>query len=95
VFPDGHLEEARCDSETLIRTAVANRDGESASFDFELRGETCKASLGDTWNDNHEISVRLEIGRFDFYVTGLYYPEDRRITHADHRGKREWAEKFQ
>jgi hypothetical protein len=37
----------------------------------------------------------LEIGRFDFYVTGLYYPEDRRITHADHRGKREWAEKFQ
>ena len=81
-------------SETLIRTAVANWDGESSSFDFELRGETCKASLRDTWNDNHEISVRVEIGRFDLYVTGFYYPEDRRITHVDPRGKRELAEKF-
>src|SRR3546814_19244000 len=27
-------------SETLIRTAVANWDGENSSFDFELRGET-------------------------------------------------------
>ncbi len=81
-------------SETLIRTAVANWDGENSSFDFELRGETCKASLRDTWNDNHEISVRVEIGRFDLYVTGFYYPEDRRITHVDPRGKRELAEKF-
>ena len=81
-------------SETLIRTAVANWDGESASFDFELRGETCKASLKDTWNDNHEISVRVEIGRFDLYVTGFYYPENRRITHVDPCGKRELAEKF-
>ena len=52
------------------------------------------ASLRDTWNDNHEISVRVEIGRFDLYVTGFYYPEDRRITHVDPRGKRELAEKF-
>lgn len=81
-------------SETLIRTAIANWDGESASFDFEMRGESCKASLRDTWNDNHEISVRVEIGRFDLYVTGFYYPEDRRITHVDPRGKRELAEKF-
>lgn len=80
--------------ETLIRTAIAKWDGESASFDFEMRGETCKASLRDTWNDNHEISVRVEIGRFDLYVTGFYYPEDRRITHTDPRGKRELAEKF-
>ena len=81
-------------SETLIRTAIAKWGGESASFDFEMRGETCKASLRDTWNDNHEISVRVEIGRFDLYVTGFYYPEDRRITHTDPRGKRELAEKF-
>lgn len=81
-------------SETLIRTAIAKWDGESASLDFEMRGETCKASLRDTWNDNHEISVRVEIGRFDLYVTGFYYPEDRRITHTDPRGKRELAEKF-
>lgn len=30
----------RAISEKLIRTAVANWDGKSASFDFELRGET-------------------------------------------------------
>ena len=81
-------------SETLIRTAVTNWDGESASFNFEMRGETCKASLRDTWSDNREISVRVEIGRFDLYVSGFYYPEDRRITHVDPRGKRELAEKF-
>lgn len=81
-------------SDTLIRTAIAKWDGESESFDFEMRDETCKASLKDTWNDNHEISVRVEIGKFDLYVTGFYYPEDRRITHTDPRGKRELAEKF-
>src|SRR3546814_15367514 len=69
-------------SETLIRTAVANWDGENSSFDFELRGETCKASLRDPWNDTHEISVRVEIGRFALHVTGLYYPETRRIPHV-------------
>ena len=68
--------------------------GESASFDFELRGETCKSSPRDTWNDNHEISVRVEIGKFDLYVTGFYYPEDRRISHVDPCGKRELAERF-
>src|SRR3546814_4056090 len=46
-------------SDTLIRTAIAKWDGESESFDFEMRDETCKASLKDTWNDNHEISVRV------------------------------------
>lgn len=81
-------------SNTLIRTAVSNWDRESASFNFELRGETCKASLNDTWNDNHEISVRVEIGSFDLYVTGFYYPDDDRITHVDPRGKRVLAEKF-
>lgn len=81
-------------SETLIRTAIAKWDGESASFDFEMRSEICKASLKDTWNDNHEISVRVEIGKFDLYVTGFYYPEDRRVTHTDPRGKRQLAEKF-
>ncbi|HAI30003.1 MULTISPECIES: hypothetical protein [unclassified Thalassospira] len=81
-------------SNTLIRTAVSNWDRESTSFNFELRGETCKASLSDTWNDNHEISVRVEIGRFDLYVTGFYYPDDDRVTHVDPRGKRVLAEKF-
>ncbi|AUG51492.1 hypothetical protein [Thalassospira marina] len=81
-------------SETLIRTAVMNWDRERASFDFELRGETCKASLKDTWDDNAEISVSVEIGKFDLYVTGFYYPADHKITHLDPRGKRALAEKF-
>lgn len=51
--------------QTLIRTAVNNWDAESASFDFEMRGEICKASLRDTWNDNVELSVRVEIGKCD------------------------------
>jgi len=81
-------------SETLIRTALTKWDKESASFDFEMRGETCKASLRDTWDDNHEISVRVEIGKYDLFVSGFYYPEEDKITHVDPRGKRELAEKF-
>lgn len=81
-------------SETLIRTALTKWDKESASFDFEMRGETCKASLRDTWGDNHEISVRVEIGKYDLFVSGFYYPEEDKITHVDPRGKRELAEKF-
>jgi hypothetical protein len=81
-------------SETLIRTAVTNWDRTSDSFTFELRGETCKASLRDTWGDNHELSVRVEIGSHDLYVSGFYYPGDKKITHLDPRGKREVAEKF-
>lgn len=80
--------------QTLIRTAVDNWDRKSASFDFEMRGETCKASLRDTWDDNMELSVRVEIGKHDLYVSGFYYPSDRRITHVDPRGKQELAEKF-
>src|SRR3546814_15333007 len=80
-------------SATLIRTAVANWAGENSSFHFELRGETCKASLRDTWNANHEISVRVEIGRFDLNVTGFYSPDDRRIKHLDSHGKHELPDK--
>ncbi|TCL71049.1 hypothetical protein EV286_10622 [Rhizobium sp. BK251] len=82
-------------SETLIRTAVAEWEKEKReSFSFEMRGETCQASVRDTWDDNHELSVRVQIREFDLYITGFYYPEDRRMTHSDPRGKRELAEKF-
>jgi hypothetical protein len=81
-------------SETLIDTAVRNWDRETDAFSFEMRGETCKASIRDTWNDNSELSVRIEIGSFDLYVSGFYYPNESRITHIDPRGKRELAEKF-
>lgn len=81
-------------SETLIRTAVKQWDKESESFTFEMRGEICKASIRDTWSDNHELSISVEIGSHDLYVSGFYYPKDDRVTHVSPRGKRELAEKF-
>lgn len=80
--------------ETLIRTAVTNWDRTTPSFTFELRGETCKASLRDTWEDNEELSVRVEIGKHDLYVSGFYYPASDKVTNVDPRGKRHLAEKF-
>ncbi|MEJ5141569.1 hypothetical protein [Gluconobacter albidus] len=80
--------------QTLIRTAIDKWDKASPSFDFEMRGETCKASVRDTWDDQTEISVRVEIGKFDLYVSGFYYLEDQRITHSEPRGRRDLAEKF-
>lgn len=80
--------------ETLIRTAVTKWDRTAPSFTFELRGEICKASLRDTWEDNEELSVRVEIGEHDLYVSGFYYPARDEITHVDPRGKRQLAEKF-
>jgi hypothetical protein len=80
--------------ETLIRTAVTNWDRKAGSFTFELRGETCRAALRDTWEDNEELSVRVEIGKHDLYVSGFYYPARDEITNVDPRGKRQLAEKF-
>lgn len=79
---------------TLIRTVVDTWDRKSPSFEFEMRGEICKASIRDTWEDGMEFSVRIEIGSHDLYVTGYHYPKDDRITHSDPTGRREIAEKF-
>ncbi len=81
-------------SETLIRTAVDVWDKKSSDFTFELRGETCKAAVRDTWDDGTELSIRVQIGNFDLYVSGFYYVADDRITHSDPTGKRALAEKF-
>lgn len=81
-------------SETLIRTAVRNWDKHSEKFEFELRGEVCKAALRDTWEDGMELSVRVEIGKHALYVSGFYYPDSNRVTYLDPQGKRELAEKF-
>jgi hypothetical protein len=81
-------------SETLIRTAVKSWDGTVDEFTFELRGETVKGSVRDTWDDNSELSVRVGINGYDLYVTGFYYPQENRITHVDPIGRRELAEKF-
>lgn len=80
--------------ETLIRAALKKWDKISTSFTFDMRGEKCKASVRDTWNDNHELSISVEIGSYDLYVSGFYYPENDRVTHVAPRGKRELAEKF-
>jgi hypothetical protein len=81
-------------SETLIRTAVRNWDSNTKDFEFELRGEICKAGVRDTWEDGMELSVRVEIGKYDLYVSGFYYPDSDKIMHLEPHGKRELAEKF-
>tara|TARA_R110000824_G_scaffold3839_11_gene18393 strand:+ start:17125 stop:18060 length:936 start_codon:yes stop_codon:yes gene_type:complete len=81
-------------NETLIRAAVGNWDKHSEKFEFELRGETCKAAIRDTWEDGVELSVRVEIGNHDLYVSGFYEPADDRTTYVDPIGKRKLAEKF-
>lgn len=81
-------------SETLIRTAVTNWDKQRKKFKFELRGETCDVEIRDTWDDGHELSISVKIGKFDLSVRGFYYAEGDRITHTDPTGKRALAEKF-
>lgn len=79
---------------TLIRTATDAWDRESSSFEFELRGETCKASIRDIWDDGTELSIRVEIGNHDLYVTGSHDLKDNKISYSDPLGRREIAEKF-
>ncbi len=81
-------------NETLIRTAVTNWDKLSEEFQFELRGETCKARIRDTWDDGYELSIRVEIGDHDLSVSGFYYAKGDRIDYLDPMGKRSVAEKF-
>lgn len=80
--------------DTLIRTAVQNWDRESDAFEFEMRGEICKASLRDTWDDGTEYSVRVEIGNYDLFVSGFYEPKGEKVSFTDPQGRREVAEKF-
>ncbi len=81
-------------NETLIRAAVSSWDNTSKNFTFELRGETCKAAIRDTWDDGTELSIRVEIGEGDVSVSGFYYPEGSKITFLEPRGKRAVAEMF-
>ena len=81
-------------NETLIRAAIKRWKKESAKFDFELRGETCKAAIRDTWEDGTELSVSVEVGNGDLYISGFYYADGDKTTYLDPRGKRATAEKF-
>jgi hypothetical protein len=81
-------------NETLIRTAIECWDKKSAKFDFELRGEICKTAIRDTWEDRTELSVSVEVGDGDLYISGFYYADGDKTTYLDPRGKRATAEKF-
>jgi len=81
-------------NETLLRAALSDWDKKSENFTFELRGEVCKATMRDTWDDGYEISIRVEIGKYDLFSRGYYYVKDDRITYTDPTGKRALAEKF-
>lgn len=81
-------------SETLIRAALNVWDKKSAKFDFELRGETCKAEISDTWKDGHELSIRVKIGGSDLYTSGFYYADKDLLQTGEPNGKKSLAEKF-
>ena len=85
---------------TLMRAALeasaplCNISTQPREFTFELRGETCKVHIRDTWGDGLEYSLRVNIGNFDLTVSGFYYPKDDRLEHTDPTGKQKLAEKF-
>lgn len=81
-------------SETLIRAALQIWDKQTGKFSYELRGETCKAEVNDTWKDGHEISIRVMIGDFDLYASGFYYAEKDLLETGMPKGKKSLAEKF-
>jgi len=81
-------------SENLLRAAIKNWDKKSKIFDFELRGEICKARVRDTWEDDFEISIRVEIGNDDLVATGFYYPAKGSFSNPDPKGRLELAKKF-
>jgi hypothetical protein len=81
-------------SENLIRAALNSWDKSERDIEFEFRGEVCRASLRDTWGDGEEVSVRVEIGKFDLLTSGHYEPKTNSLTHSDPTGKRKLAEKF-
>lgn len=80
-------------SNNLLRAALNACEGEE-NFTFELRGETCKASVRDTWDDGYELGIRVMIGDFDLHASGFYYRNSDRLQCSDPRGKRALAEKF-
>lgn len=81
-------------SENLIRTALSCREESNDKFEFELRGEVCKAEIRDTWDDGHELSIRVTIGDFDLSASGFYYAKNDSLQTSDPNGKKALAEKF-
>lgn len=80
--------------ENLLRAALKQYEKGGEKFTFELNGELCKASVGDTWKDGSELSVNVMIGASDLVVNGFYYPGQDLLQSSDPRGKQALAEKF-
>jgi len=87
-------------SQTLMRTALETAapldrvTDEACEYTFELRGETCKLRIRDTWGDGTEYSLRVSIEESDLNVSGFYYPKGDKLEHTDPTGKQKLAEKF-
>lgn len=81
-------------SNNLIRASLNCWDKTSSVFTFELRGETCNASIRDTFDDGEELSIKVTIGDFDLLVTGFYYPNTDLVQTTDPKGKLALAKKF-
>ncbi|MGM7447804.1 hypothetical protein ACP7H9_04755 [Idiomarina sp. ST20R2A10] len=81
-------------SETLIEAALNQRDKLGNSFEFELRGESCKAEIRDTFGDGEELSIRVTIGESDLVTSGFFYQKSNTLQVSDPNGKRVLAEKF-
>jgi hypothetical protein len=81
-------------NELLLRTALKNWDKQRREFEFELRGEICKAGIRDTWDDGMELSIRVAIGKNALFVSGFYEAATDRLTYQEPRGKRAVAVKF-
>ncbi|MCB4456875.1 hypothetical protein [Leisingera sp. McT4-56] len=86
---------------TLIRAALKESKKlgleDEEEFSFELRGETCRATVRDTWSDGTEYSVRVWIGQDnvdDLSVSGLFNTKDDRVSASDPNGKLALAKKF-
>ena len=81
-------------AENLISAAINQWDNKKETFIFELRGETCKANIRDTFNDGDELSIRVSIGDFDLCANGFYYPRKKLLQTTDPNGKKALAKKF-
>jgi hypothetical protein len=78
----------------VIEAALSSWDGESESTSFDLRGESCIARIRDTFGDGDELSIRVNVGNDDLFVSGFHYPKSGRMDLRDPTGRRQVAEKF-
>lgn len=64
-------------------------------FAFTKHGETCRAQVRDTFKDETEFSISVDVGDGILHASGWYYPaEENRIQAGTLMGKRDKAHKF-